>query len=544
MRLYSKKILSNRMRKETDSRVESHDGIIWQVDYDLRICYVKIQGSNQLIAAHFPNNWEKSPAYMKLGNAVRIAHMGGYKGRIEVVGNGQLVPTPVEDAQFPDYTDADVVLTGCGLIPNTPLGMSMIVQAGTYRIGGANYTLAANTPKTVTAAPSAGYYRIDIAEIDATGDITVKAGTPATSDPVQPDLDADHALCGTILVHSGMTVVDSTDINKEWQGPVVTSVNIVITDDDLDWGESSTNVRVSVYDQYGNSILEADPGWDIKLEIINGNGEVSSVEDGSSTVSVTQHTGATHNYADFTYTRNGAADDEGPTLQASLVDYPLITHTDYIVVRTEDGRPSPVASDVIKFTELIDVPHSYSGKTGQYAKVKATEDGLEFGVISGSGHVIEDEGSPLTARSKLNFVGAGVTVIDDAGNDASKVTIPGGGSGDVVGPAGAVDTDLAEFDTATGKLIKDSGISHADMVALAGLAHEQDTDQYLDYGGGNEVAASDVMKKSGGIFSGAVEPYDHGTFSNPEIVAVVYGTGSPPAANTTPIGTLWIKYIA
>jgi hypothetical protein len=45
----------------------------------------------------------------------------------------------------------------------------------------------------------------------------------------------------------------------------------------------------------------------------------------------------------------------------------------------------------------------------------------------GSGHSIEDEGTPLTARSKLNFVGAGVTVTDDSGDDASVVTIPGGG---------------------------------------------------------------------------------------------------------------------
>jgi hypothetical protein len=45
----------------------------------------------------------------------------------------------------------------------------------------------------------------------------------------------------------------------------------------------------------------------------------------------------------------------------------------------------------------------------------------------GSGHTIEDEGTPLTARTKLNFVGAGVTVTDDAGDDATVVTIPSGG---------------------------------------------------------------------------------------------------------------------
>lgn len=42
----------------------------------------------------------------------------------------------------------------------------------------------------------------------------------------------------------------------------------------------------------------------------------------------------------------------------------------------------------------------------------------------GAGHTIQDEGSDMTARTNLNFVGAGVTVTDDAGNDATVVTIP------------------------------------------------------------------------------------------------------------------------
>jgi hypothetical protein len=39
------------------------------------------------------------------------------------------------------------------------------------------------------------------------------------------------------------------------------------------------------------------------------------------------------------------------------------------------------------------------------------------------GHTIQNEGSALTARTYLNFVGGGVAATDDAGNDASKVTI-------------------------------------------------------------------------------------------------------------------------
>lgn len=42
---------------------------------------------------------------------------------------------------------------------------------------------------------------------------------------------------------------------------------------------------------------------------------------------------------------------------------------------------------------------------------------------TGGGHVIQDEGTPLTARSNLNFVGGTVVVTDDSGNDATVVTV-------------------------------------------------------------------------------------------------------------------------
>jgi len=45
----------------------------------------------------------------------------------------------------------------------------------------------------------------------------------------------------------------------------------------------------------------------------------------------------------------------------------------------------------------------------------------------GSGHTIQDEGIGLTARTNLNFVGAGVTVTDEEGSNTTKVTIAGGG---------------------------------------------------------------------------------------------------------------------
>lgn len=62
---------------------------------------------------------------------------------------------------------------------------------------------------------------------------------------------------------------------------------------------------------------------------------------------------------------------------------------------------------------------TYDSATGKW--VNETVSG------SGGGHTIEDEGTPLTQRTNLNFVGSGVAVTDDAGNDATVVTIDGGG---------------------------------------------------------------------------------------------------------------------
>lgn len=81
----------------------------------------------------------------------------------------------------------------------------------------------------------------------------------------------------------------------------------------------------------------------------------------------------------------------------------------------------------------------------------------------GSPVSIEDEGVQLTAAvTSIDFVGGGVTATV-VGNDVT-VTIPAGGTGDVVGPASSVDDRIATFDGATGKLIQDSGILISSIV--------------------------------------------------------------------------------
>jgi hypothetical protein len=58
------------------------------------------------------------------------------------------------------------------------------------------------------------------------------------------------------------------------------------------------------------------------------------------------------------------------------------------------------------------------------------------------------------------------------------------------------------------------------------------------------VAAAGALMKSGGTMTGAIVTADHGTATSPQVVSVVYGTGSPPTASTTPIGTIFVQYTA
>jgi hypothetical protein len=58
---------------------------------------------------------------------------------------------------------------------------------------------------------------------------------------------------------------------------------------------------------------------------------------------------------------------------------------------------------------------------------KLTSGGTETEVGGGgsAGHIIQEEGTPLTARANMNFIGVGVLAADDSGNSATTVTVNG-----------------------------------------------------------------------------------------------------------------------
>jgi hypothetical protein len=82
--------------------------------------------------------------------------------------------------------------------------------------------------------------------------------------------------------------------------------------------------------------------------------------------------------------------------------------------------------------------------------------------------------------------------------------------------------------------------------AATGYTHSQDNTQaHSDYllNSGND-ATSGTITAAGFTTTGVTLTGDHGTAATDQVVNVCYGTGDPPAANTTTIGALFVKYTA
>jgi len=94
---------------------------------------------------------------------------------------------------------------------------------------------------------------------------------------------------------------------------------------------------------------------------------------------------------------------------------------------------------------------------------------------TGGGHTIQDEGTPLTSRANLNFVGTGVTVTDDSGTNSTVVTITsGGGSGTVDSVVAGNNIDVDATDPA-------NPIVSVETLTLADISDVTPTATELNY---------------------------------------------------------------
>ncbi len=321
MKLYGKRFFRNELDARISDRKESRDAICWDVDPANRYCRVRVAGSTALVRAWYPVNFFTTPNWLKPGVAVRVAHVGGNKSRIEVVGPGLVLPAPT----LPTIaTGPDSVLSGMYL---TPAGMSLQISAGTFRVSGVTYTFAPTG--TAMDAPnwhmgdggdmSGSYYmagidsiaagsffRYDAFVIGADGVIDYLKGTTYewtgitgdTTGPVKPDVPAGHALIRDyVLVHSGMTAIEAHDVGAKWTAPRPAQMTTLTTyadgstsadsDSGVMWGgadvhdpivpgqprrgatlaDMSASASISIIDQYGNPYTWWNSGEMNQIEI-------------------------------------------------------------------------------------------------------------------------------------------------------------------------------------------------------------------------------------------------------------------------------------
>lgn len=359
MKFYGKKFLRNRIDRQISSRKETQDALVWDVLPEDKIALVRIQGSSTNIIARYPENWEETPVWLKRGNAVKINFTGGSRGRVELVGHGYLIPTPIDSTAIqPDPQVADdAVLTGMLVYP-IPLNqrMAVMVKTGTYQIAGITYTLGPITmddydpwymedggkmgevAAIIDIDPPSGYYRYDWIVVGVDGVVDYVKGPNFTDTPVSPTLPSGHIFLNQIFVYPGMTSVGYSDIGKTYAEPIAAGLSISVSDPELDWTETSSTISVQVIDQYG-AVFNLTGGIFCTMRMISGNGTISGSE--GSTSALDTPIGSyvySGTYATFTYTRNGDAGDESPTFQIDMQgESSAVSSMTYITLLDESG---------------------------------------------------------------------------------------------------------------------------------------------------------------------------------------------------------------
>lgn len=105
--------------------------------------------------------------------------------------------------------------------------------------------------------------------------------------------------------------------------------------------------------------------------------------------------------------------------------------------------------------------------------------------------VVRDEGTPLTNRAALNFVGAGVTVIDDSANGETEVQITGAsvGAASEAAPGTTEQATQAEVEAGTAGNL---------FATVARLKAELDRRKVVEYFFGAERATTNMVLNSSG----------------------------------------------
>jgi hypothetical protein len=207
----------------------------------------------------------------------------------------------------------------------------------------------------------------------------------------------------------------------------------------------------------------------------------------------------------------------------------------------------------------------------------------------GGGHTIQEDGTPLSQRTKLNFSGSGVTAYDDSVNDATVISINPGGSesdpyffnlsgslpyllltasgsiavgGDVTGTVSSIQidhTNIASIGTNAHSVI-DSHIADATIHFISGSLWTNINSlsgglsalsgSFSTLSGAYATHAADTtdphgvnITQTGFSGSNIFNTGDHNTSGSAFVVGVIMDpSATPPTASNFPYGTIYIQY--
>ena len=248
-----------------------------------------------------------------------VAEVGNHYGEDPLSSGG--IVFGGTDASPSVRTVIDVIYGGGivfgGTVPETwvsPYPGYVAVTSGTYRIDGTIYTLVDSLyyeglgdiaalvgmpePPTTT-----NYFRYDVLEIGTDGSIHVVEGTEGAT-PTMPSVTADHVKVDHVLRYEGQTQILQSDVGRNYTSPVVTRIDVSATDDELAWAELTTNVTVTVYDQYDRLYKSSVV---ITPSFLLGNGTVTPPSKSTSSGTAT-----------FVYTRDQEVTDESPIIKMTV----------------------------------------------------------------------------------------------------------------------------------------------------------------------------------------------------------------------------------
>lgn len=182
-----------------------------------------------------------------------------------------------------------------------------------------------------------------------------------------------------------------------------------------------------------------------------------------------------------------------------------------VIMRVITSLPKQEKLDTVKLTndilaKVLATQHECTPK--EIAdKLNTLEGAIDAKTIKGLVTIGDVEKSVKQQYNKndMRWHGGGLSVVSHdatltgSGTPSSPLSVVGGsGTGDVVGPAVAVDSNFAAFDTTTGKLIKDSGKKASDFATTAALSGYVPTTRTVN----GKALSSDIVLTAADVGAG------------------------------------------